>query len=614
MPNRRAVLGPVELRGPLVACYTPAHVTELPATFGKYFLTEKIAAGGMAQIYLAKLIGPGGFEKQLVIKQIHPELSDSSRFVAMFVAEAKTLVSLSHGNIVPVYELGVVEGTYFIAMEYIDGPTLGQLVGAYRETDTALPPTVAAYICAELLKGLDYAHRKSDGVVHRDLSPRNVLISRDGAVKLVDFGIAVTVDNQVHGGEGQPTGSFPYMSPEQVEHAPLTAQSDLFSAGVLLWEMLTGQRLFARGTADATLAAVLGADIPPPSSLRSQVPAVMDAICARALCRDLKGRVATAAEFLTALNRHLYSVETPVTPQLVSSLVATHCPPIVRRTDPSDVVSESDPAATPVGDVTAVVERTVPTSSRRRRAQGKGDRATTKSFATNVQFKGVLANATPLIAFDAIVDEIEGASGGAADPTEPTSTPLPEHAPRGALPPTTRRRYGLVALALLLVSLGAATLTVALRRAGEQPRAIAYDATAAVVNTRPDAAMSADARPPVLATPFDARPAPAQRADARVVRARPDARRRIRPRRFDAAPRRPRATGTLKVGANPWGDVFFDGKRLGRAPGSWKVPAGLHTIVVSFPVPGREKKRTFRVQIQEGATRFVGVVDFSPTL
>src|SRR5206468_12099347 len=142
---------------------------DLPTTFGKYYLTEKLATGGMAEIYLAKLIGPGGFEKPLVIKQIHPELSHQRHFVDLFVAEAKTLVSLAHGNIVPVYELGVVDDTYFIAMDYIDGPTLYRLTEMLSRKIALMDPAVAAWIAAKILEGLDYAHRKGEGVIHRDL-------------------------------------------------------------------------------------------------------------------------------------------------------------------------------------------------------------------------------------------------------------------------------------------------------------------------------------------------------------------------------------------------------------------------------------------------------------
>src|SRR6187549_1405263 len=258
-------------------------MTELPTTFGKYFLTEKLATGGMAEIFLGKLIGPGGFEKQLVIKQIHPALSGQRHFVDLFVAEAKTLVSLAHGNIVPVYELGVVDDTYFIAMEYIDGPTLYRLTESLARRDSRMEPAVAAWITARIVEGLDYAHRKGEGVIHRDLSPRNVMLSRDGEVKLVDFGIAVTLgETSDDAGQSAPTGSFPYMSPEQVRKEPLTGQTDLFSVGVLLWEMLVGERLFARPDAEATLRAVTEDEIPRPSARNANIPAKLDEIVLRA--------------------------------------------------------------------------------------------------------------------------------------------------------------------------------------------------------------------------------------------------------------------------------------------------------------------------------------------
>src|SRR5438067_1677198 len=241
----------------------------------------------MAEIYLAKLIGPGGFEKPLVIKQIHPKLSHQRHFVDLFVAEAKTLVTLAHGNIVPVYELGVIDDMYFIAMEYIDGPTLYRLTETMARREEKMEPAVAAWITARIVEGLDYAHRKGEGVIHRDLSPRNVMLSRDGEVKLVDFGIAVTLGEPNAGAEeSAPTGSFPYMSPEQVRREPLTGQTDLFSTGVLLWEMLVGERLFARPGPEETLAAVLGATIARPSSRRPEVPSKLDEVVMRALERD----------------------------------------------------------------------------------------------------------------------------------------------------------------------------------------------------------------------------------------------------------------------------------------------------------------------------------------
>jgi serine/threonine protein kinase len=370
-------------------------MTELPRTFGKYWLTEKLATGGMAEIYLGKILGPGGFEKQLVLKQIHPTLSDQRRFVDLFVTEAKTLVGLTHGNIVPVYELGVVDDTYFIAMEYIDGPTLYRLTETMIARDGQMEPALAAWITARILDGLDYAHRKGEGVIHRDLSPRNVMLSRDGEVKLVDFGIAVTLGEEGETGAAQsaPTGSFPYMSPEQVRREPLTGQTDLFSLGVLAWEMLAGRRLFARADADATLAAVLGEPIPPPSSVRPEVPAKLDEAVMRALERDRDARWSSAGDMLAQLNKYLYGLDATPGPRDIAALVARYCPPETRRLPTSQVVGDIE---APAGPRTAVIPRDG--------AAPRGRPQRHRTFATNVEVKEILDRATPLLGVEAIDD------------------------------------------------------------------------------------------------------------------------------------------------------------------------------------------------------------------
>ncbi|MBA3455574.1 MAG: serine/threonine protein kinase, partial [Deltaproteobacteria bacterium] len=397
---------------------------ELPTSFGKYFLTEKLATGGMAEIYLAKIVGPGGFEKQLVIKQIHPKLTGQRHFVDLFVAEAKTLVTLAHGNIVPVYELGVVDDTYFIAMEYIDGPTLYRLTEMVARRAGRIAPAVAAWITARILEGLDYAHRKGEGVIHRDLSPRNVMLSRDGEVKLVDFGIAVTLGNagEEDSPQSAPTGSFPYMSPEQVRKEQLTAQTDLFSVGVLLWEMLVGHRLFARNDPDETLAAVTDGDIPTPSSEHPEIPAKLDEIVMRALERDKTARWIDAAEMLAALQKYLYALEDTPGPRDVAALVAKFCPPETRRVpthadasfelEPDSVESEPIP---PGGPRTAVIPRDG--------QPPRGRRAPTRqqSFATHVELKDMLFGATPMLGVAAIPDAETGYETG---PTTVLAAPI----------------------------------------------------------------------------------------------------------------------------------------------------------------------------------------------
>jgi eukaryotic-like serine/threonine-protein kinase len=424
---------------------------DLPSSFGKYYLTEKLATGGMAEIYLGKILGPGGFEKQLVIKQIHPRLSGQRQFVDMFVAEAKTLVTLAHGNIVPVYELGVVDDIYFIAMEYIDGPTLYRFTEASARRGYHLPSAVGAWIAAEILEGLDYAHRKGEGVIHRDLSPRNVMLSRDGEVKLVDFGIAVAFGATGDKDGSAPTGSFPYMSPEQVRREPLDGQSDLFSVGVLLWEMLTGQRLFARSNSDATLQAVLEADILLPSSIRPSVPARLDDVVARALARDRSQRWESAADFLAALNKHLYSLEKTPGARDLAPIVAKLCPPELRRA--STEAGREEPSA-PFAMPTAEEPNSPPSTAVMARDGGTQRKVMTfakqKSFATHVQWKQVLERATPLLGTPALTEEqvaaveAAGADGGdtpvaviaatAAGATDSDSAPGPttKVAPRPA--------------------------------------------------------------------------------------------------------------------------------------------------------------------------------------
>jgi serine/threonine-protein kinase len=609
-------------------------MAELPGAFGKYFLCDKIAAGGMAEIYLAKLIGPGGFEKQLVIKQINPELSKERQFVELFVAEAKTLVALSHGNIVPVYELGVVDDTYFIAMEYVDGPTLGELLAALERHGERLEPGAAAHVASELCKGLDYAHRKGEGVVHRDLSPRNVLLSREGEVKLVDFGLALAPapDRTRRGqpGAAPPAGSFPYMSPEQVRRDALDQRSDLFSLGVLLWEMLTGEPLFARDDADATLEAVLHAPIAPPSQVHAGVPAELDRICLRALARDWGERYASAGDILAALSRFAYSIEPPVTQSTLAALIARVSPALAAgraldRFEAPTAAGHSTSvttavAATEPGGAAAELAHTRPVGPRRRRS------ATMRTFAKSEHFDQVLANATPLMPFPALSDDEARVVAGMAPRAASSRPSTPSEA--GGL----RRAWPWAAAAALI--LGAAAVSVILVRDGGgdrdaraaappvdsqvapppalQPAAVASSAAPSAAT--PAASPSSTSSPPPPSTSGPSPPSTASRpADPSVAPgpANPSsASSGTSSSLSSGAPgkeRRPRGQGTLQVGADPWADVYVDGVLLGQAPGTWPVPAGSHTVELRH----REKRRSFRVAVDPGETEALGLVDFT---
>jgi serine/threonine protein kinase len=228
-----------------------------PQIFGKYVLERELSAGGMARVYLATLRGAVGFEKRLVVKQIRPELSLDAAFVRRFVEEAKIAVELSHPNIVPVYELGVELGIYYIAMELCEGLTLTEILNDTGPLDAA----EGAYVGIEICRALDYAHRRG-AVVHRDVTPRNVLLDEEGAVRLIDFGIAAPVARADDDVRVEVFGSPGHMPPEQLRGEPLTAATDVFAVGVLLIEAWTGRPPFRRGSFQASAEALRE---PPPS-------------------------------------------------------------------------------------------------------------------------------------------------------------------------------------------------------------------------------------------------------------------------------------------------------------------------------------------------------------
>jgi serine/threonine-protein kinase len=248
-----------------------------PQIFGKYVLERELSSGGMARVYLATLRGAVGFEKRLVVKQIRPELALDEAFVRRFVEEAKIAVELSHPNIVPVYELGVEQGIYYIAMELCEGLTLTEVLGETGALDAA----EGAYVGIEICRALDYAHRRG-GIVHRDVTPRNVLLDEEGAVRLIDFGIAAPVTGTRASERIEVFGSPGHMPPEQIRGERLTPATDVFAVGALLLEAWTGRPPFRRGSFEASAEALkeplapLAAELAPVSSI------VMQAVALRA--------------------------------------------------------------------------------------------------------------------------------------------------------------------------------------------------------------------------------------------------------------------------------------------------------------------------------------------
>ncbi|MEM7677695.1 MAG: serine/threonine-protein kinase, partial [Myxococcota bacterium] len=287
-----------------------------PDVFGKYQLLTKIASGGMAEVWLARSSSIGGFEKLLAIKRIRSSLCKDTSFVSMFIAEAKLTVRLSHPNIVQVFDFGQVDDDYFMAMEYVEGADLSRIARQARQRDPALahedaagrglPVGTCVYVMHEVMNALAYAHMQTAsrgqrcGVIHRDVSPQNILISYDGNVKVSDFGIAKAV-HEIETKSDEIFGKLAYVSPEQCRGEGADEASDMWSAGVVLHELLTNQRLFPRNSDSATMAAVESMVIPRPASINPLVPPDLDDLVMACLQRAPSQRLRSAKEAVMRL-------------------------------------------------------------------------------------------------------------------------------------------------------------------------------------------------------------------------------------------------------------------------------------------------------------------------
>jgi serine/threonine protein kinase len=282
-----------------------------PIPFGKYLLLDRINIGGMAEVWRGKQVGASGFERLVAIKRILPNIAEDAEFITMFIDEAKITVQLTHANIAQVYELGHIQTSYFIAMEYIAGKDMRAIFDRGRKKGEPAPVPLTCYVVGKLCEGLDYAHRKKDGmgrdmnIVHRDISPQNILISYEGEVKVIDFGIAKAAGKATKTQAGILKGKFAYMSPEQIRGLPLDRRSDVFAIGVCLYEMLTGERLFVGDSDFSVLEKVRKAEVTPPSHFNKRVPEALEKIVLKALAKDVEDRYQYASEVADDLQRFL---------------------------------------------------------------------------------------------------------------------------------------------------------------------------------------------------------------------------------------------------------------------------------------------------------------------
>ncbi|MFT3710367.1 MAG: DUF2378 family protein [Archangium sp.] len=288
-------------------------------TLGKYTLVKQLAVGGMGEVWLARQKGPVGFEKLVVVKTLLAHLKEDQEFVNMFFDEARIAAVLNHPNIAQIYDLGEDKGEYFIAMEYVHGLSLRDVVVYALERSNGVPLALKCRVIADAAAALDFAHqaRTPSGqpldLIHRDVSPQNILIGFNGAVKLIDFGVAKAANKLVRTATGIIKGKYAYMSPEQAYGKPLDGRSDVFGLGTVMWEILCTERLFKRDNETDTLQAVVGAEINPPSMLDRTVPKTLDPIVLKALSRELPGRYTSAAEFQKAIEGWLAKQRLPAT-------------------------------------------------------------------------------------------------------------------------------------------------------------------------------------------------------------------------------------------------------------------------------------------------------------
>ncbi len=363
-------------------------VKNMPADSGQilgdYTLIERIAVGGMAEVWKARRRGVEGFEKIVAIKRILAHLTDSPELVSMLIDEAKLAARLSNPNIVQIYDLGKVEDDFFIAMEYVDGTDLRTALKAGREHDLPMPVGVAIMATAQLARALDYAHRlKGDdqrelGLIHRDVSPQNVLISNEGDIKLCDFGIAKAVTSVGHTQMGALKGKLQYMSPEQAWGKKLDARSDIFSLGAVLFEVLTGTKLFSGDSEIGVLDAVRDCRITSPRAIDPDIPEEAERIVLRALAKVPEDRYQSAGALAAELEALLSSMPTKVTQAELAAYIAQ-----VNAAQPSgdgtDAVSPLEAsAASAVIETASITDDVAPAEEDAFDALAEDDRASSR--------------------------------------------------------------------------------------------------------------------------------------------------------------------------------------------------------------------------------------------
>ena len=413
---------------------------------GRYLIGERIASGGTANVHLGRLRGAAGFARAVAIKTLHPTLTRDAEFVAAMIDEAHVASSIRHPNVVPMLDVLSESGELYLVMEYVHGDSLAQLLKESKRRGRPVAHDIAVGVAVDFLHGLHAAHEAVDdrgtslGIVHRDVSPKNVMVGVDGVSRVVDFGIAKAAVRAQTTQEGQLKGTIGYMSPEQLGSTEIDRRTDIFAAGIVVWELLTGQRLFMAESAGEVVGRVLLAPIAPPSTLVPGLPAALDAVVMKALARDPKERYLTAEQFADALSAAVEPASARAIGAWVSELAAERldartramrataepaAPIPAAREEATAVTARDRPLVLPLPAAEEAAVALVPVSDGRRSRRATAIVTIGVGIALGISLKLFWTGPTPAVSAPPVDPTSDGRVASATASSAPTVAPPP---------------------------------------------------------------------------------------------------------------------------------------------------------------------------------------------